>query len=152
MPDNQLLYNLLWHKSQVIRCLILAHSKRSLKIKIVEDDEDSLTLYSDYLVNRGYRVIGLYRGANEVQNDLEGESPDIYLINSKLPGNKNGAEVATEILNLYPSTPILFITADSNQPEKIQKNPSFQNKKVDILMKPARLMEIEHSILNLMNK
>ena len=119
---------------------------------IVEDDEDILTLYSDYLSNRGYHVIAQYTRGDNIETDLENHSPDVYLINSKLPGNKSGMEVATEILDVYPSAPILFITADYTQPDKIQKNPKFRNKKIDVLVKPARLMEIEHSILNLVNK
>ena len=130
----------------------LAEFKKNFKIKIAEDDEDSLTLYSDYLSNRGYDVIGRYRQTNEIQRNLETEPPDIYLINSKLPGNKSGSEVATEILNADPSALILFITADNSQPEKIEKDLKFHNKKIDVLMKPARLVEIEHSILNLVNK
>ena len=119
---------------------------------IVEDDEDILTLYSDYLSKRGYHVIARYTKGNNIQTDLERHSPDIYLINSKLPGNKTGMEVATEILDIYPSAPILFITADYSQPEEIQKNPKLRDKKVDVLLKPVKLMEIEHSILNLVNK
>ena len=119
---------------------------------IVEDDEDILTLYSDYLSNRGYHVIARYTEGDNIETDLEKHSADVYLINSKLPGNKSGMEVATEILDVYPSAPILFITADYTQPDKIQKNPKFRNKKIDVLVKPARLMEIEHSILNLVNK
>jgi DNA-binding response OmpR family regulator len=126
--------------------------KKSLKIMIVEDDEDILTLYSDYLSQRGYHVIARYTKGNNIQTDLERHSPDIYVINSKLPGNKTGTEVATEILDIYPSAPILFITADYSQPEEIQKNPKLRDKKVDVLLKPVRLMEIEHSILNLVNK
>lgn len=127
-------------------------NSKSLKIMIVEDDEDILTLYSDYLSNRGYHVIARYTRGNNIETDLEKHLPDVYLINSKLPGNKSGMEVATEILDVYPSAPILFITADYTQPDKIQKNPKFRNKKIDVLVKPARLMEIEHSILNLVNK
>ncbi|TLX86537.1 MAG: response regulator [Thaumarchaeota archaeon] len=126
--------------------------EKSLKIMIVEDDEDILTLYSDYLSKRGYHVIARYTKGNNIQTDLERHSPDIYLINSKLPGNKTGTEVATEILDIYPSAPILFITADYSQPEEIQKNPKLRDKKVDVLLKPVKLMEIEHSILNLVNK
>jgi two-component system OmpR family response regulator len=126
--------------------------KKSLKIMIVEDDEDILTLYSDYLSKRGFHVIARYTKGNNIQTDLERHSPDIYLINSKLPGNKTGTEVATEILDIYPLAPILFITADYSQPKEIQKNPKLRDKKVDVLLKPVKLMEIEHSILNLVNK
>jgi len=124
------------------------NSKKSLKIMIVEDDEDILTLYSDYLSNRGYHVIARYRKGNNIETDLEKHTPDVYLIKSKLPCNKSGMEVATEILDVCPSAPILFITADYTQPEQIKKNPKFRNKRVEVLVKPAKLMEIEHSILN----
>lgn len=76
----------------------------------------------------------------------------MYLINSKLPGKKSGIEVATEILDVYPSAPILFITADYTQTEQIEKNPRLRDKKVDVLLKPVKLEKIEHSILNLVNK
>ena len=60
--------------------------------------------------------------------------------------------MATEILDIYPDAPILFITADYDQPQKIEKNPVFHNKKVDVLLKPVKLHEIEHSISNLVDK
>jgi len=52
---------------------------------------------------------------------------------------------------VYPSAPILFITADYRQPEEIEKIPTFRNKKVEVLIKPVKLEEIEHSILKLVN-
>lgn len=119
---------------------------------IVEDEEDILTLYSDYLSKKGYHVIARYKKANDIKTDLERHSPDIYLIDSKLPGKKTGTEVATEILDIYPSAPILFITADYLQTEEIERNPIFRDKKVDVLIKPVKLSKIEDSILNLANK
>jgi DNA-binding response OmpR family regulator len=126
--------------------------KKPLKIMIVEDDEDILTLYTDYLSRKGYHVIARYSKGNDIKTDLERHSPDVYLINSKLPGKKTGTEVATEILDVYPSAPILFITADYRQPEQIEKNPKFRDKKVDVLVKPVKLSEIEYSIIELVNK
>jgi DNA-binding response OmpR family regulator len=65
--------------------------KKPLKIMIVEDDEDILTLYTDYLSRKGYHVIARYSKGNDIKTDLERHSPDVYLINSKLPGkNRNG--------------------------------------------------------------
>jgi len=119
---------------------------------IVEDDEDILTLYSDYLSNRGYHVIASYTKGNNIETDLEKHRPDVYLINSKLPGNKSGMEVATEILDVYPSAPILFITADYTQPEQIKKHPKLRHKKVEILLKPVKLEQIENTIINLVRK
>lgn len=127
-------------------------SKRPLKIMIVEDDEDILTLYSDYLSKKGYHVVARYTKGNNIKEDLESDPPDVFLINSLLPGKKSGVDVATEILDIYPDAPILFITADYEQPQKIEKNPVFHNKKVDVLLKPVKLHEIEHSISNLVDK
>lgn len=104
---------------------------------IVEDDEDILTLYSDYLSKKGYHVIGRYTRGNNIKTN---------------PGKKTGTEVATEILNIFPSAPILFITADFRHPEEIKKKPEFRNKKVDVLIKPVKLEQIEHRIINLVNK
>ena len=119
---------------------------------IVEDDEDILSLYSDYLSKKGYHVVARYTRGNNIKEDLETDPPDVYLINSLLPGKKKGADIATEILDIYPEAPILFITADYQHPEQIQKNPVFRDKKVDVLIKPVKLDEIENSIVNLVKK
>jgi DNA-binding NtrC family response regulator len=105
-------------------------SKKSLKIMIVEDEEDILTLYSDYLSNKGYHVIARYTRGNNIKTDLERHSTDVYLIDLRLPGKNSGTEVATEILDVYPSAPILFITADYRQPEVIKKTPNFTIRKL----------------------
>ena len=123
-----------------------------LKIMIVQEDEDNLALYSDYLSRRGYHVIGRYTKGNDIRTEVEKESPDVFLLNSKLADNKRGTEVATEILDVYPSAPILFITADYGQPVQVKRHPKLRDKKVEILIKPVKLEQIENTILNLVNK
>ena len=49
---------------------------------IVEDDEDILTLYSDYLSRKGYQVIARYTKGNNIKSDLERYLPD--LLSNKL--------------------------------------------------------------------
>lgn len=123
-----------------------------LKIMIIQGDDDNLSLYSDYLSKRGYHVIVRYTKGNNILSDVKNQPPDVFILNSRLPGNKSGTEVATEILDVYPSAPILFITADYGQPVVLKKHPKLRDKKVEILLKPVKLAEIEHSILNLVNK
>jgi CheY-like chemotaxis protein len=123
-----------------------------LKIMIVQSDEDNMTLYSDYLSRRGYHVIARYTKGDDILTDVEKEPPDVFVLNSRLPGNKSGTEVATEILDVYPSAPILFITADYGQPVQVKKHPKLRDKKVEILIKPVKLAQIENTILNLVNK
>jgi two-component system, OmpR family, response regulator len=126
--------------------------KESLKIMIIDDEEDILTLYNDYLCSKGYDVVSRFTSGNHIVTDLEKHTPDVYLIDSILPGKKSGTDVAIEILDKYPSAPILFITADQHQHRQIIKNPTFNDKNVDILLKPVKLDQIENSILNLVNK
>ena len=123
-----------------------------LKIMIVQEDDDNLTLYSDYLSRRGYHVVGRYTKGNDIRTDVEKESPDVFLLNSKLADNKRGTEIATEILHVYPSAPILFITADYSQDVQVKKNPKLRDKKVEVLIKPVKLEQVENTILNLVNK
>ena len=123
-----------------------------LKIMIIQGDEDNLSLYSDYLSKRGYRVIARYTKGNNILSDVQKQPPDVFILNSRLPGNKSGTEVATEILDVYPSAPILFITADYGQPFVLKKHPKLRYKKVEILLKPVKLKQIENTILNLVSK
>ena len=123
-----------------------------LKIMIIQGDDDNLSLYSDYLSKRGYRVIARYTKGNNILSDVQKQPPDVFILNSRLPGNKSGTEVATEILDVYPSAPILFITADYSQPFVLKKHPKLRDKKVEILLKPVKLKQIENTILNLVSK
>jgi len=127
-------------------------TKDRLKIMIIEDEEDILILYNDYLSSKGHQVINRYLNADSIMSDIEKDTPDIYLIDYRLLGNKNGIDAAIEILNKFPSAPIVFITAFELLDREISKHPIFYDKNIDVLLKPVKLNEIENSILNLLNK
>lgn len=117
---------------------------------ILDDEEDILNLYSDYLSSMGHRVIRTYVNADTILEDIKIESPDVYIIDYRLLGNMNGIEVAIEILNKFPSACIIFITAFELVKKEISKRNIFQDKNIDILIKPVKLYEIQNSILNLL--
>lgn len=123
-----------------------------LKIMIIEDEEDILILYNDYLSSKGHQVINRYLNADSIMSDIEKDTPDIYLIDYRLLGNKNGIDTAIEILNKFPSSPIVFITAFELLDREISNHPIFYDKNIDVLLKPVKLNEIENSMLNLLNK
>ena len=127
-------------------------TKKRLKIMILEDEEDILTLYNDYLSSKGHQVVNKYKSANNILKDIEKDTPDVYLIDYRLPGNKNGIEIASEILNKFPSANILFITAYELLDRQISNNPIFDDKNIQVLLKPMKLHEIENCMLNLVNK
>ena len=61
-------------------------------------------------------------------------------------------DIATQIVQKYPSAPILFITAYEGVVAEISNNPLFHNKRVIVLLKPLKLDKLEKSMLQLVNK
>jgi two-component SAPR family response regulator len=114
----------------------------------IEDEEDNLNIYNEYLSYKGHEVVNTSSRANSTTIDIEKVTPDVY----KLPGNKNGIEVATEILNKFPKAPILFISAHEPLRNEISNVPEFNDKNIEVLTKPVRLYRMETSMLNLVNK
>ena len=94
--------------------------KRQLSIMIIEDEQDILLLYKDYLMSRGHKVLATSTTANEIMSDYDRIKPDIAIIDT----------VKKEIAN----------------------NSFFDNKRVEILIKPLRLSQLESSIINMVNK
>ena len=119
---------------------------------ILDDEEDILNLYSDYLFSKGHRVIRTYINADTILEDIDIEPPDVYIIDYRLLGNMNGIEVAIEILNKFPSACIIFITAFERVKEEISKRDIFKDRNIDVLIKPVKLNQIQNSIINLISK
>jgi DNA-binding NtrC family response regulator len=105
-------------------------SKR-LKVIIIEDDEDNLNLYNDYLCHKGHYVVNTYQKTDSIMTDIEKDTPDVYLLDYRLLGNENEIDLAIEILNKFPKAPILFITADESLRNEISKHPEFHDKNVE---------------------
>ena len=126
--------------------------KKQFKIMIIEDEQDILLLYKDYLLSRGHKILATSTTANEIMSDYDRIQPDVAIIDYKLPNDKNGIEAAIEILNKYPLAAILIVTAYETVKKEIAKNSIFDNKRVEVLIKPLRLAQLESSILNIVNK
>ena len=126
--------------------------KRHLSIMIIEDEQDILLLYKDYLMSRGHNVVATSTTANEILSDYDRIRPDVAIIDYKLPNDNNGLDAALQILNKYPSAAILIVTAYETVTKEITKMPFLDNKRVEVLIKPLRLAELENSIINIANK
>ena len=122
-------------------------TKEMYTIIILEDEVDILALYSDYVSRNGHGVLGTYLNADTIFQDIDIEPPDVYIIGYRLPGHKNGIDIAIEILNRFPSASILFITAFELLHTEISKNPIFYGKNTQVLVKPVKLDKIEKSML-----
>jgi len=126
--------------------------KKRLNIMIIEDEQDILLLYKDYLSNRGHNVMATSTTANEIISDYDRIKPDVAIIDYKLPNDKNGLDAAIQILNKYPSAAILIVTAYETVTKEIRKTPFLDNKRLEVLIKPLRLAQLENSLINITNK
>lgn len=126
--------------------------KKHLSIMIIEDEQDILLLYKDYLLSRGHNVVATSTTANEILSDYDRIQPDVAIIDYKLPNDKNGLDAALQILNKYPSAAILIVTAYETVTKEITKMPFRDNKRVEVLIKPLRLAQLENSIMNIANR
>ena len=115
--------------------------KKQLSIMIIEDEQDILLLYKDYLLSRGHNVVA----TSTIR-------PDVAIIDYKLPADKNGIDAAIQIIEKYPSAAILIVTAYETVSKQIAKISLFDNKRVEVLIKPLRLAQLESSIVNIVNK
>lgn len=129
----------------------MTERKTGIKVMVIEDEEDILNLFKDFLSIRGYQTI-CESDITSIIPDVETYRPDIYLIDYKLAGNTNGIEIAMQILKKYPLTAILFITAYERVAVEISKTQVFYNSNVDVLIKPVKLHKIEGKILEMTNK
>ena len=96
--------------------------------------------------------IRTYINAYTILEDINIEPPDVYIIDYRLLGNMNGIEVAIEILNKFPSACIIFITAFELVKKEISKRNNFQDKNIDVLIKPVKLNAIQNTIINLISR
>ena len=126
--------------------------KKRLSIMIIEDEQDILLLYKDYLLSRGHNVVATSTTANEILSDYDRIRPDVAIIDYKLPNDKNGLEAALQILNKYPSAAILIVTAYETVTKEITKMPLLDNKRLEVLIKPLRLAQLENSIISIANR
>ncbi len=127
------------------------NDKKTINVMIVEDEEDILSLYTDYLSHRGHNVVCSSLNADNVLANFEKSKPDICLIDYVVQGKAKGLDAAAKILQKSPSTPILFTTAFESINKELPKHPEFTDKHIRVLVKPTRLLEIENSILDMVN-
>ena len=125
---------------------------KTYTIMILDDEEDILNLYSDYLLSKGHRVLKTYVNADTILDDIDIAFPDLYIIDYRLLGNMNGIEVAIEILKKFPSACIVFITGVELLDQEISKHEIFCDKNIDVLLKPVKLNRIQDSLLTLLSR
>jgi len=116
-----------------------------LKILIAEDEPEILRIYKLLLGEKGYQVIATEDGKEcldayktELNKTMNGDIPfNLVILDYRMP-EKNGIEVAKEILALYPAQELLMVTAYKGQLELHDKNLQ----KMQIIEKPFDVDEL----------
>ncbi|AFU57999.1 putative signal transduction response regulator, receiver domain protein [Candidatus Nitrososphaera gargensis Ga9.2] len=118
-------------------------------IMLIEDEEDILLVYRDFLERRGYRIEVSAPTANEILRDYEAYQPDLVLLDYRLPGYMNGLQAAEKILQKDPMARILIVTAYEDAKKELAENKFFNGKKISILIKPVQLGQLARLIARL---
>ena len=115
------------------------------KILYVEDEPFLGKIVRESLESRGFKIAMVTDGAKAV--DIFNQStPDLCVLDIMLPG-KDGYTIGSEIKQINPSMPIIFLTA-KDQTEDIVKG--FESGGNDYLKKPFSIEELIVRINNLL--
>jgi DNA-binding NtrC family response regulator len=118
-------------------------------IMLIEDEEDILLVYRDFLERRGYKIEVSAPTANEILRDYETYRPDLVILDYRLPGYMNGLQAAEKILQKYNLARILIITGFEDAKKELAKNKFFRDKKISVLIKPFQLGHLARLITNM---
>jgi DNA-binding response OmpR family regulator len=118
---------------------------------VIEDDQDILMLYKDYLKKKGHSIIVSSTTADEALRDYQQYKPDLVIMDFKLPGQKNGLQAANDIISQYSTAKILIITAFEGVREEITQMNLSRHKQIIVLVKPIRLSHLDRIISKLLN-
>jgi CheY-like chemotaxis protein len=88
-------------------------SHKSVRIAIVDNDEELGSLFSALITRLGYLVEFVAHGGGEIVKAVsDGDiHPDIILMDYRMPG-MNGIQAAKKVLRFAPETQIILATAD----------------------------------------
>lgn len=118
---------------------------------IIEDEQDLLNLYKDYLVSKGYIISVTNTTAISIMNDFNDFKPDILILDYKLPDDKTGIQAAKEIFQTSSTVGIIIITAYDSIRNNFYEDRDFESKKIKLLIKPFKLSELNKTIQQLLN-
>jgi DNA-binding NtrC family response regulator len=116
-------------------------------ILIVDDEADQRRLLGGFVESLGFRIQEA-SSAEEALNSIRARSPDMVLLDVRLPG-MSGIEALAEIRNMAEHLPVLLITAYADLRQAVTAVKSGAD---DYLSKPVDLDELETAIADAIGK
>ena len=117
-----------------------------IKVIIIEDEQDLLYLYSEFLLMRGYSIIFTDTDTKHILNEYKKYKPDVIIIDHNLIDIKKDIKIYKRILNNFPNTSILMISDMASFAQINYNGQFFENKRIEYLMEPIKLQVLEKSI------
>lgn len=121
-------------------------SKRR-RVFILDDDELIVSMLSRALKNEGYEVHTETK-AHDVINIIESWSPDVVLLDIKLP-DRDGMDILQEVISKEINTQVVMLTADDTAETAVK---AMKFGAVDYLTKPFHTDEVKIVISSLIEK
>lgn len=90
------------------------------KAIIVEDFKLIADIWKRTLEKEGFEVIKVFEHAENIEDEIIGDQPDIILMDINLRGVKTGLDLTLSLLNREPSLKILMLTIH-NESSYVQK-------------------------------
>lgn len=112
------------------------------RILIVEDETIVALDIKNALKKLGFEISGIASNAKDALESIEKSKPDIILMDINLEGEKDGIELAYDILK-QDDIPIIYLTAYSDD-ETVKK--ALTTNPVGYLVKPFKLEELKCTI------
>jgi len=117
------------------------------KVMIIEDEQDLLILYKDYLKKNGCNVMATSTTAEGVLTDYTSYRPDFLIMDYKLPGIRNGLQAAKEILIADSDAKIVILTAFDKVIEEVDCDKFFKGKNIKVVIKPIQMSQLRNLVI-----
>ncbi len=101
-----------------------------IKVIIIEDEQDLLYLYREFLSMKGYSIIFTDTTATNILNEYKKYEPDVIIIDYNSLDTKEGIESSKKILDTFPDASILMISAIVSLTQSGYKEQFFKDKKI----------------------
>ncbi len=117
-----------------------------IKVIIIEDEQDLLYLYREFLLMKGYSIIFTDTSITNILNEYKKYKPDVIIIDYNLLDIKKGIETSKKMLNNFPNASILMISSITSLTQTCCEEQFFKDKRMLYLIEPIKLQVLEKSI------
>ncbi len=115
----------------------------SQSVIVIDDDEDTVRLFSEFLEENKIQVVGKgYDGKTAIELYQE-KKPDCVLIDIMMP-NGSGVYAIKKIKEINPNAKIIAVTGDS----RFTTDQKLKNLKIPVIYKPFKMDEVISKIQN----